>query len=103
VEGTEDEVASLVQRLDSGDDLKWGVGVQPPARRQRKTTPMALLMELVDRGFFSKPKELGSVRTALEEEGHFYPATTLSPLLLRLVRRRELRRIKDKSHWLYVR
>jgi hypothetical protein len=28
--------------------------------------------------------------------------TTLSPLMLRLVRKRELRRIKGKKRWLYV-
>jgi hypothetical protein len=40
---------------------------------------------------------------ALEEQGQFYPVTSLSPTVLRLVRKRELRRIKDKKRWLYVR
>ncbi len=68
-----------------------------------RPTPGGLLSELIDEGYFSQPKELGAIRIALQEKGHFYPVTTLSPLMLRLVRKKELRRIKDKKHWTYVR
>jgi hypothetical protein len=63
---------------------------------------MGLLSELIAEGFFGQPRELGVVRLALKEKGHFYPVTTLSPLMLRLVRRKELRRIKEKNRWTYV-
>ena len=43
------------------------------------------------------------IKTAMEEMGHYYPVTSLSPTLLRFVRRKELRRIKDKKVWLYTR
>ena len=42
---------------------------------------MGLLSELIAADFFNKPKELGAVRLALEEQGHFYPTTTLSPIM----------------------
>lgn len=103
VEGSEDEVVALVRRLEVYHQPPTNALVLPAVRKQAKTTPMGLLMEMVERGFFNKPMELGSVKQALEEEGHFYPTTTLSPLLLRLVRRRELRRVKDKKRWAYVR
>jgi len=61
-----------------------------------------LVSELIDGGFFKKPKELSAIKIALQEQGHFYPITTLSGVLLRLVRKRDLRRIKDKKRWLYV-
>jgi hypothetical protein len=61
-----------------------------------------LVSQLIDGGFFKKPKELGAIKTALEEQGHYYPVTTLSPAVLRLVRKKQLRRIKDKKRWLYV-
>ena len=100
VEGTQDEVVSLLRLLEAGAPLEGLTGV--PAHRG-KTTPMGLLTEMTSRGFFNQPRELGAVKDALEEEGQFYPTTTLSPLMLRLVRRRELRRLKEKGRWLYVR
>ncbi len=63
---------------------------------------MSLIADLIDGGFFKKPKELSAIKLALEEQGHYYPATSLSPNLLRLVRKRDLRRIKDKKRWQYV-
>jgi hypothetical protein len=103
LEGSEDEVVALVRRLEAHHQPTANASARPAARKQAKTTPMGLLTELVAGGFFNKPTELGAVKRALEEKGHFYPTTTLSPLLLRLVRRRELRRIKDKKRWVYVR
>jgi hypothetical protein len=102
VEGTQEEVASLIAQLDVGKAKRSS---RAPARQTRNATksgPVNLILELIDGGFFRKPKELGLIKLALEEQGHFYPATTLSPILLRLVRRKELRRVKDKKRWLYV-
>jgi hypothetical protein len=61
------------------------------------------LANLIDGGFFrKKPKDLSSVRTALEELGHHYPLTTLSGAMLRQVRRRNLRRLKQDKKWMYT-
>jgi len=104
VEGTHDEVASVLAQFDGHErgvvrsTARLGAGRSAKA----KPTPMGLLSQLIGAGFFSKPKELGAVKAALEEQGHFYPVTSLSPLMLRLVRKRELRRIKEKNRWLYV-
>jgi hypothetical protein len=100
IEGTQEDVAVLLARFEAGER-----GTQSsvrPREQQQKPTPMGLLSEMIALGFFSVPKELGAVRVALQEQGHFYPVTTLSPLMLRLVRRKELRRIKDKKRWTYV-
>lgn len=106
IEGTPDEVASLVALVK---------GEPSPLRGQRqqsrkasakgpkqKPTPINLISSLIDGGFFRKPKDLAAVKVALEEIGHFYPVTTLSPALLRLVRKRQLRRLKDQKRWLYT-
>ena len=102
IEGTQEEVASLIALFDGG-------AAKPRVRLSKrrasvagKSGPVDLISELIDGGFFKKPKELGSIKLALEEQGHYYPVTTLSPILLRLVRKKELRRIKDKKRWLYV-
>lgn len=102
IEGTQAEVAGLIAQFDGG-----ATSPDAPSRKRRtvstaKSGPVTLVSELIDGGFFKKPKELGSIKLALEEQGHFYPVTTLSPILLRLVRKKELRRIKDKKRWLYV-
>ena len=104
IEGTPDEVAKLVGQFE-GAPVRHKKDMQRVTERRSrpKTGPINLLAELIDGGFFKKPRELSAIRIALEEQGHFYPVTSLSPTVLRLVRKRELRRIKDKSRWLYVR
>ncbi len=104
VEGTPDEVAALVERLEGPAPKK-----EPAAPRARqkegsseKATPVNLISSLIDGGFFRKPKDLGSVKVALQELGHFYPVTTLSPAMLRFVRRRQLRRLRDNKRWMYT-
>lgn len=104
IEGTQTEVAALLGLFEQGERQRL---ILPETRSTQlapksKPTPMGLLAELIGSGFFSTPRELGSVRHALEEQGHFYPVTTLSPLMLRLVRRKELRRLKDRKRWTYV-
>ena len=105
IEGSQDEVAALLARFN-GDEQGGSRSSRQLGDRHAKTaktTPMGLLLEMIAAGFFGEPKELSAVRLALQEQGHFYPVTTLSPLMLRLVRRKELRRIKDKKRWTYVR
>jgi len=103
IEGTADEVADLVARFEGAPSALPEEQAKSRTRRTaQKVGLMSLISQLIDGGFFKKPKELGAIKLALEEQGHFYPVTTLSPLMLRLVRKRELRRIKDKNRWLYV-
>ena len=104
IEGSQAEVADLLAKLQSPS---------PPAtqRSERSATkasfkregPMRLILDLIVADFFKAPQELGAVRIALEEQGHFYPTTSLSPLMLRLVRGKQLRRIKSHKRWAYVR
>ena len=105
VEGTPDEVVALVQKLEGpGPAGKRAAGAAPRAKRATtaKSGPADLVAELIDGGFFKTPQELGAIRLALQEQGHHYPVTTLSPVMLRFVRSRRIRRIKDKKRWRYV-
>ena len=105
VEGTPEEVARLVAQLGDEAALTGEAssrGKTPIRGKAQKATPVNLISSLIDGGFFRKPKDLSAIKVALEEMGHFYPVTTLSPTLLRLVRRRQLRRIKDQKRWLYT-
>jgi hypothetical protein len=102
IDGTPKEIVAVVEdlRAKAGKD-----GATP--RRARPQSGRVLLGDLLaslkDGGFFKKPRDLASVKSALEEMGHHYPVTTLSPVMLRQVRHRNLRRIREKGRWLYTR
>src|SRR5438105_12812226 len=92
IEGTPKEISSV------GEDLKEKAAQAAPARRRPRAKPgRVLLVDLIaslrDGGFFKRPRDLASVKSSLAEMGHHYPVTTLSPAMLRLVRRRNLRRV----------
>ena len=102
IEGTPKEISALVE------DLKKKIAEAGPTRQRGKTTSgrvflVDLIATLKDGGFFKKPRDLASVKSALAEIGHRYPVTTLSPVMLRQVRRKNLRRIREKGRWLYTR
>lgn len=108
--GTPAEVAEVLQRV--GARAQAGGTVRRPAAATRgpRTTAAAkssrpltdLIESILADGFFKKPKDLAAVKGVLAEMGHHYPVTTLSPALLRLVRRRKLRRIKQAGRWMYT-
>jgi hypothetical protein len=107
IEGSPEEVASLLailERTPTGGSAPKDTPRKKERRLQSNTkqTPTTLLAELADGGFFKKPKELSAIKTALQEQGHYYPVTSLSPAVLRAVRKRILRRIRDGKRWLYV-
>jgi hypothetical protein len=107
IEGTSEEVIALVARLEGldrrGNLSHSGTRTGSSGKVKPPTLPL-LISEMISNGFFSEPKPLGELKEALEQNGQFYPVTTLSPAMLRLVRSRQLRRIKDgRGRWSYVR
>ena len=108
IEGTSDEVVAMVARLEGAPTASLGRarpsnGGSSKTQSKSKPTLSGLISEMIAGGYFKEPKQLGAVKVALEETGQFYPVTTLSPAMLRLVRAKELRRIKDsKGRWTYV-
>lgn len=108
VEGTNEEVLALIARLeglDSAPHPRQSVASRSDSQAKSKSKPSlpGLILEMISNGFFKEPKQLSALKDALEQNGQFYPLTTLSPAMLRLVRSRQLRRIKDnKGRWSYV-
>ena len=112
IEGNAAEVATLLQK-SSQPSGGSEVSTRSPARiksksiskkPQRKTRkgPTSLILALRDQGFFKGRKTLSDIQRKLEEQGHIYAQTSLSPILVRLVRSKELRRLKGKKGWVYV-
>ena len=105
------------------DDLLGGRGSPAPrakpsqtksspksgTKRATKGGPQAYVEELMQDGFFKKPKTLALVKAELENRGHHIPLTSLSGPLQKLCQRRMLRRQRVKtsdkkqtfaySHW----
>ena len=106
ISGTPDEITAVVFRLQGGGATPKNSTTSPT--RSRSKTPSGrvqitdLVQQLIESGFFTKPKDLGAVKSALEEMGHHYPVTTLSPTMLRQVRKKNLRRLKEDSRWVYT-
>jgi len=99
LEGTPEEIRAVVDRArkaqQTGRPARAGKG-------KAKAQLVDHIANLIDGGFFKKPKDLAAVKGALEEMGHHYPVTTLSPTLLRQVRSRNLRRLKENKRWMYT-
>lgn len=107
IEGSPSEVADILEQLKTREELlvrkrKELEKTEVIKKRKSKYTATDLILQLREEGFFDKPKELVEVKNALDAQGAIFPVTTLSPILLRLVRKRNLRRIAEGKHWRYV-
>ena len=100
VDGTPAELRAVLQ------DLKREEEAAATPKRKRTKLGRAQLPDLIgslaDGGFFKKPQDLAAVKTALAAMGHHYPMTTLSGAMLRQVRGRALRRMRQDKRWVYV-
>ncbi len=83
------------KRVTARDNVKVRIASQ-------RVQLVDLIANLIDGGFFKKPKDLAAVKGALEELGHHYPVTTLSGAMLRQVRKRNIRRLKQDKRWMYT-
>ena len=116
IEGAAEEVAIILSKCSptgvppSGGETPKRVPLRQRAGRskgngpaKKKSGPTLYITELVDEQYFkSKKRTLGDIQKKLEERGHIYAQTSLSPILTRLTRKRTLRRIKETKGWVYV-
>ena len=63
--------------------------------------PQNYVQELIDDGFFAKPKTIAQVKAELENLGHHIPVTSLSGPLQRLCQKKSLRRQKTDGTFGY--
>jgi len=106
VEGDESEVSAILaiyERTSVVDQAKRAIARTRTAKTREKKQEGAgdLIVELREAGFFEKPKALGAIADALEEKGYLYPVTSLSGVVLGLVKKRDLRRKKHEGKWVY--
>src|SRR6266568_2191086 len=106
VEGSESEVSGILtayERISSVGHAKEAIARTRAARKSERKREGAsdLIIGLKEGGFFEKPKALAEIADALEEKGYLYPVTTLSGVMLGLVKKRELRRKHHEGKWVY--
>ena len=112
LEGTAEEVAVLLARCSStapvtsrsvsnkgGKKRRSGGGSSP----KKAKGPVGLITELAEEGFLKSKRTLPEIQKKLEESGHIYAQTSLSPAALGLTKKKILRRLKEKKGWVYVR
>ena len=115
VEGTTEEVAALVQLIEgessrsprrrrgrTSQTVPSSSRDRRPSTRTKNKGPVDYIRALIDEDFFKTKQGIGEVKNKLEEQAHIYPVTTLSPALFRLVKAKELRRVKENKQWQYV-
>lgn len=108
VEGSPEEVEGIIQHAGGGTAARRrgsrttkAKTADKPSRRLPSATDA--IQELNEEGFFDKPKGLADIKEKLADQGMIYPLTTLSGVVLGLVRRRKLGRVKQSGgRWSYV-
>jgi hypothetical protein len=101
LDGTPAEIAAVVENVKKKEEAAQAPGKSKKSKPGRPSLG-DLIGSLIDGGFFKKKQDLAAVKTALAEMGHHYPITTLSGAMLRQVRKRNLRRMKEKKRWVYA-
>ncbi len=103
LEGSTDEVAELVKKLAA--ETGGGPGHDHVGKKGDKATARrgvaGYVLALRESGYFRTPRKLGEVAEALSKDGHTVPVTVLAVALLRLVRSKELQRVKEGGGWKY--
>lgn len=106
VEGESSEVASIITRIEQiGQMTKEKKAVIKAERKVRQRakaeTATDMVAKLKDAGFFNKPRGLSEISERLAVDGVLVPITSLSGVVLSLVRRQVLSRTKRDGRWVY--
>ena len=110
LEGTAEEVAILLAKcshVSISPDRKEPkrerqTSTPRKSRTDKRTGPLTLIADLAAEGYFKSKRNLSDIQKKLEEIGHIYAQTSLSPAVMRLTRKRTIHRVKEKKGWVYV-
>ncbi|MEW6213724.1 MAG: hypothetical protein AB1478_00755 [Nitrospirota bacterium] len=103
IEGTTAEIKEIISAVKQSEiSSQKKIVTKERGKGQKKDTATDMILSFRESGYFNKPKNLLDIKRALEEQGMIYPLTTLSPILLKLVRKRLIGRIKLDKKWCYV-
>ncbi len=101
LEGTPAEIAAVLKEVKVKPKAATTGKTKASARGGNVTIP-SLVEELRNEGFFKKTKTLTDIRKRLADLGHSYPTTGLSGPMRKEVRKKRLRRFKEKGRYVYA-
>jgi hypothetical protein len=106
VEGSEKEISAILSVFETTTAVSHAKRAITKGRavekeEKKRSSVSNLIIDLNENGFFEKPKSLSDVSEALEEMGSLCPTTSLSGVVLGLVKRRFLSRKKIDGRWAY--
>jgi len=101
LEGTPTEIAAVLKEVKVRAKADTG-GKSKTKIRGAKVTIPRLVEAQKKEGFFKQPKTLDDIRKRLAEVGHNYSVTSLSGPMRGEVRKRTLRRFKEKGKYVYA-
>jgi len=107
IEGSTSDVAKLLEYF-SGQQSTQSSSVTSSdkgtkRKKKGKAGPVKYISELREEGFFKSKRTLSDIQKKLEELGHIYALSSLSPIMLHIVKNNKtLRRIKEGKNWIYV-
>lgn len=106
LEGTPAEISAVINSDRGVARAGPSKAKEPPSKPKKaaeRVTLVDLIGNLIAADFFKSPRGLSAIRGALVEMGYHYPVTSLSGVMLRQVRKRNIRRIRHEKHWAYTR
>jgi hypothetical protein len=106
IEGSDSEVSnilSIFERTEAISQAKKRVSRNQAHKKEEKRRASAsdMIVDLKEQGYFEEPRTLIEISHALEERGFLYPVTSLSGVVLNLLRKKVLRRKKAEGKWIY--
>lgn len=103
IDGTPEEVAQILEHArQAAAPMRGRKATKPSAGSARKQGLPELLDALRAETYFKDKRSLGDISSRLGEIGSHYSGTTLGKQLLREVRARRLRRLREGGKWVYV-
>ncbi len=102
IEGDPEEVARVIHSIQKGQRTGKEASEDAPKGAKKKAIGAREHIEnLLSDGYFDAARAIGDVSKALEQQGYFYPTTSLSGPLLKMVRAKRLRRVRIEGNWSY--
>jgi len=102
LEGTPAEISAVLKDIKGSGKTETPKSKGKSHSESDRVTVPSLVEQLRTEGFFKKVKTMAEVKKRLADMGHTYPNTALSGPLRDEVRKRRLRRFKDKGKYVYA-
>lgn len=109
LEGTTEEISKVIADLERREhylsfrfERKKQIKKEQVKDVETRQNLTESIISLKGENFFNQPRSLKDIQEILRAKGMIYPTTTLSGVLILLIRRGELGRIQEEGLWKYV-